>query len=129
MDPANPDQPISTTAGRSASRERRWGIVGGILGSLFGVGSALIAVYVQGARWTETPYPVFFAQRHVLAYDMFLLAGFAVGTGFLVAALLLCRFGRYPRTDAFGALLIGMILSALSTTILLTRLLAIVRGA
>jgi hypothetical protein len=104
-------------------------VVGGALGALFGIGSALIAVYVQGARWIETPYPAFFSQRHVLAYDVFLLAGLAVGAGFLVAALLLCRFGRYPRTDAFGALLIGTILVALSTAILLTRLVAIIRGA
>jgi hypothetical protein len=129
MDPAGTDQPIGTAAGRSARRERRWGVVGGVLGSLFGVGSALLAVYVQGARWSETPYPAFFAQRHVLAYDVFLLAGLAIGAGFLVGALWLCRLGRYPRTDAFAALLIGMILAALSTVILLTRLVAIVRGA
>jgi uncharacterized membrane protein YfcA len=129
MDQANPDQPISAAAGRSARRERSWGVVGGIIGSLFGVGSALIAVYVHGAHWTEAPYPAFFSQRHVLAYDVFLLTGFAAGAGFLVAALLLCRFGRYPRTDAFGALLIGMLLSALSTAILLTRLVAVIRGA
>jgi hypothetical protein len=60
---------------------------------------------------------------------VFLLAGLTVGAGFLVAALLPCRLGRYPRTDAFGALLIGMLLSALSTIILLTRLLAVARGA
>jgi hypothetical protein len=105
-------------------------VVGGVLGSLFGVGSALIAVHVHGARWVEAPYPVFFSQRHVLAYDVFLLAGLAVGAGFFwPLRCCFCRFGRYPRTDAFGALLIGMILSALSTAILLTRLVAIVRGA
>jgi hypothetical protein len=105
MDRANPDQAITTAPGRSARRARRWGVVGGVLGSLFGIGSALIAVYVHGAQWAEAPYPAFFSRRHVLAYDVFLLFGLAVGAGFLVAALLLCRFGRYPRTDAFGALL------------------------
>jgi hypothetical protein len=129
MDRANPDQPISTTAGRSARRERRWGVAGGVLGSLFGLGSALIAVYVEGARWTEAPYPAFFSQRHVLTYDVFLMAGLTVGAGFLVAALMLCRLGRYPRTDAFGALLIGTILVVLGAAILLTRLFAIIRDA
>jgi hypothetical protein len=103
MDRANPDQAISTAAGRSARRARRWGVVGGVLGSLFGIGSALIAVYVHGAQWAEAPYPAFFSQRHVLAYDVFLLFGLAVGAGFLVAALLLCRFGRYPRGATVSA--------------------------
>jgi hypothetical protein len=60
---AQPDHPVGIAPGCSASRERRWGGMGGVLGSFFGLGSALIAVYIQGARWTETPYPAFFAQR------------------------------------------------------------------
>ena len=43
-------------------------------------------------------------------------------------ALFFGRRGAYPRTDAVGATLIGMILSALSVAILFTRLFAIIRG-
>src|SRR5512143_2827919 len=124
----NSDRPITGTAGRSLLRERRWGIIGGLVGTFFGVGSALIAVYVEGASWAESPYPAFFSRRQLLPYDGFLLCGLAVGFGFLVTALLLCRWGRYPRSDATGALLIGLILSALGATLMLTRLLAIIRA-
>ena len=122
------DQPISPEAGRSGTRERLWGLIGGALGALFGGGSALIAVYVEGAGWTESPYPAFFAKRQLLTYDLYLLAWLVVGMGFLGAALFLGRRGAYPRTDAVGATLIGMILSALSAAILFTRLCVVIRG-
>ncbi len=123
-----PDEPIPPEAGRNASRERIWGVVGGILGSLLGGGSALIAVYIEGASWAETPYPAFFARRRLLTYDLYLLTWLALGLGLLVAALAFSRRGRYPRTDAFGAGLIGLIVFALSTAILFTRLVIMVRG-
>lgn len=95
-----------------------WGLIGGILGAAFGAGSALIAVYIEGASWTETPYPAFFAKRKLLT----------VGMGFLVAALLLCRRSRYPCTDGFGALLLGTILSALASASAFIRLIVVLRG-
>ena len=124
----NRDQPIGIEAGRSPARERLWGIIGGIVGSVFGVASAVIAVYVEGASWFEKPYPAFFSQRRLLAYDLFLIAGFCAGAGFTLIGLVLCRVGRYPRSDGFGALLVGAILGILSATILVTRLVVIIRG-
>ena len=54
MGQGNLDQPIiSADAGRSGIRERIWGLVGGILGRLFGGGAALIAVYIEGASTTR----------------------------------------------------------------------------
>jgi uncharacterized membrane protein YfcA len=125
---ANRDRPIDVEAGRSPARERLWGIIGGIVASLFGVGSAVIAVYVEGASWFERPYPAFFSQRRLLVYDLFLVAGFCAGAGFTVVGLVLCRLGRYPRSDAFGALLVGAILGIVSASILVTRLVVVIRG-
>jgi hypothetical protein len=42
---------VAREAGTSPARERRWGVIGGILGGLYGLGSALIAVFVEGASW------------------------------------------------------------------------------
>ena len=116
-------------AGTSAARERRWGLIGGTLGSLYGVGAALIAVVVEGAPWWPTgTYPPFFATPRLLAFDVYLAFALATGVGFLVAALVLARVSRYPRTDVSGALVTGLVLALTSGAILFTRLLAVIRG-
>jgi hypothetical protein len=120
---------IGREAGTSPARERRWGLIGGILGSVYGGGAALIAILVEGAPWWPTgTYPPFFATPRLLVFDVYLGLALATGVGFLVAALVLARVSRYPRTDVGGALLRGMVLGLTSGAILLTRLLAVVRG-
>ena len=42
------DFPLERLAGVSARRERRWGLIGGVVGSLAGVGSFLVGWLVQG---------------------------------------------------------------------------------
>ena len=107
-------------------RERRWGLLGGLIGAMFGIGSALIAVYVEGASWSSsTPYPHFFANQRLLTYDYFLVSALLVGALFQISALWAARTGRYPRTDAFGGSLVGMILMLLAGVLLFTRLVAI----
>jgi hypothetical protein len=104
-------------------------MIGGTVGSLYGVGAALIAVLVEGAPWWPTgTYPPFFATPRLLTFDVYMIAALVTGVGFLVAALALARLSRYPRTDASGALVLGLVLGLTSGAILLTRLLAVVRG-
>ena len=107
--------------------ERRWGLFGGLIGAVFGIGSALIAVYVEGASWwsSSTPYPQFFANNRLLAYDYFLVSALLVRALFQIGALWTARTGRYPRTDTFGGTLVGMILMLLAGVLLFTRLVAI----
>jgi len=122
-------QELGREAGTSPARERRWGMIGGTLGSLYGVGAALIALLVEGAPWWPTgTYPPFFATPRLLTFDVYMIAALVTGVGFLVAALALARLSRYPRTDASGALVLGLVLGLTSGAILLTRLLAVVRG-
>ena len=122
-------QEVGREAGTSPARERRWGLVGGILGSLYGLGSAFVAVFVEGAPWWPTgTYPSFFATPRLLVFDAYMASALGVGVGFLIAALVLARVSRYPRTDASGALIGGLVLGLTSGAILFTRLLAIVRG-
>src|SRR5947207_4235150 len=45
------DRPVKRSAGVSMRRERRWGLFGGLVGAVFGLASALIAVYIEGASW------------------------------------------------------------------------------
>jgi len=65
---------VKRGAGVSMRRERHWGLFGGLVGAVFGLGSALIAVYVEGASWwsSSTPYPQFFTRHRPLTYDYFL---------------------------------------------------------
>jgi len=120
---------IGPDAGTSPVRERRWGLIGGTLGSLYGLGSALIAIVVEGAPWWPTgTYPPFFATPRLLVFDVYMVSALATGVGFLVAALVLARVSRYPRTDASGALVTGLVLALTSGAILFTRLLAVIRG-
>jgi hypothetical protein len=56
-----PRRAIGPEAGTSPARERRWGLIGGTLGSLYGVGAGLVAIVVEGAPWWPTgTYPPFF---------------------------------------------------------------------
>jgi hypothetical protein len=104
-------------------------MIGGTVGSLYGVGAALIALFVEGAPWWPTgTYPPFFATPRVLVFDVYLALSLITGVGFLVAALVLARLSRYPRTDVSGALVLGLVLGLTSGAILLTRLMAVVRG-
>jgi hypothetical protein len=102
-------------------------VIGGILGSLYGVGAALIAIVVEGAPWWPTgSYPPFFQTPRLLVFDAYMLVALLAGLGFLVAALVLARRSPYPRTDASGALVMGLVLGTTSGAILFTRLLAVV---
>ena len=126
----NVDRPVERGDGVSTRRERQWGLFGGIVGALFGVGSALIAVYVEGASWwaSSRPYPPFFAHRRLLTYDYFLAGALVVGAALQIGALWMARTSRYPRTDAFGGTLVGMILMLLAGVLLFTRLVAIAQA-
>jgi hypothetical protein len=120
------DVPVDREAGVSASRERKWGLVGGLAGTVVGVGSAAVAVGIDGAAFYETGlYPRIFQRREILAMDLYMLAVLIAGTGFSAAALLLARRSPYPRTECFGAGLMGLILSFLAGVLLLLRLMAL----
>jgi hypothetical protein len=125
------DRPVERGAGVSMRRERWWGVFSGLVGVVFGLGSALIAVYVEGATWwsPSAPYPRFFTRHGLLAYDYFLASALIAGAVFQVGALWTARTGRYPRTDSFGGTLVGMILMLLAGVLLFTRLVAIAHAA
>lgn len=124
------ETPISTRDGISGRRDRRWGWVGGVVGLAVGLGSAAIAVYIEGANALESsPYPPFFTTRRLLAYDVFLAAMVAVGALFLIAAIMLAKRSRFPRTDAAGGTIIGLVLMSLGAALLFSRLAAVIRGA
>ncbi len=125
------DAPVERTQGLNARRERRWGVIGGTVGSVFGVGAFLVSKFVDDARGADlvgSPYPPFLERPVMLAFDWFLLTGLAVGLGFLIYAVVLIHVGRYPRTDGYGATLLGAILTALSGTILFIRLWAVLHA-
>lgn len=122
---------VDRTAGISPARERFWGIIGGTIGALFGVGAALVATVLDGIPWIETGgmYPARFEQAQWLYLDGFLLFGLVVGTAFGVAALVYARRGSFPRTDTYGALLMAVLLLLLSGVILFIRVAALIQGA
>jgi hypothetical protein len=125
------ETPVPVGAGLSARRDRMWGLVGGLLGGAVGVGSAAIAVFVEGADplSSTSPYPPFFAKRQLLAYDVFLALVIFVGAAFAITGIALTRRGAFPRTDALGSLLVSAILTVLGGALLFTRLVAVIRGA
>lgn len=124
------ETPVPVGAGLSARRDRMWGLIGGALGVAVGLGSAAVAVFVEGADiWSSSaPYPAFFVKRQFLVYDLFLALLIAVGAAFAVAGIVLTRRGPYPRTDALGTLLASAVLTVLGGALLFTRLIAIIRG-
>ena len=123
------DQPVERSQGVSSERERRWGVIGGISGSLVGGGAALIGVFIDGMPWyTSGPYPRAFAEARLLGIDVYLMAMLVIGAAFSTAGIVFSRRSPYPRTDAFGAGLMGTILMAMSGVILFIRLVALIRG-
>ena len=124
------ETPVGLGEGVSSRRDRRWGLIGGILGALVGPGSAAIAIFVEGANPFESgPYPRFFTNREFLVYDAYLAAVLAVGVVFAVGAIVSARRSRFPRTDAMGGALVGMILMLLGSALVFTRFIAVVRGS
>jgi len=125
------DRPAERLAGVSGRRERLWGLVGGLMGSVVGVGSFVVAWLVQGESLRElagAPYPPFLARRMMMALDYYFLGMVVVGLAFLTLALAALRLGRYPRTDASGAALVGTILCTLGGVELFVRLWAVLHG-
>ena len=116
--------------GRSSRRERTWGRVGAIVGTCVGVGAALVAVYLDGMPWTQgpNPYPSIFAKMALLSLDVFLLGIVIAGVGFSILALFFTRRSPYPRSDAFGAALMGLILSSTGGLMFFLRICAMIRG-
>ena len=125
------ETPVATTDGLSPRRDRAWGLVGGALGVAVGVGSAAIAVFVEGANAFESgvPYPRFFTKRELLTYDAFLALVIAAGAVFAISAVVFARRSRFPRTDTMGGALCGAVLLVLGSALLFTRLIAITRGS
>jgi vacuolar-type H+-ATPase subunit I/STV1 len=119
---------MEPSSGLSLRRERFWGLIGGIVGSIVGSGGFLIAWLIQNEAWGDmvtSPYPVFFRRREMMPLDFYFLALVFAGLLFMLIALIHIRSGAYPRTDGFGAALVGTILSALGGVILFLRLWAV----
>jgi hypothetical protein len=45
--------PVEPSAGTSWERERHWGLIGGLVGALVGVGGLVVAWLVQGEAWDD----------------------------------------------------------------------------
>jgi len=119
---------VDRKTGLSPTRERTWGWIGGTVGSLFGIGAALVAMVLDGVPWYSSgPYPLVFTEQRLLAIDFYLLAALVVGLGFSTAAAIFSRRSPYPRTDAFGAGLLGVILTGVSGFVFFTRLVALIQ--
>lgn len=123
--------PVGQMAGVSAHRERLWGWVGGVIGSLVGVGGLLVAFLFQDTPLSElwgSPYPPLFTRRSMMPLDYYFLGLVAVGLLFLEGGVIALRISRYPRTDGGGAALLGTVLCALGGVVLFLRLWAVVHG-
>ena len=109
-------------------RERLWGVIVGFLGSAIGAGSFALAYLIQGEPLSSlvgSPYPAIFTRRSVMPLDYFFAAVCVLGFAFVVAAALISRWGRYPRSDGFAAALTGAMLSVLAGAALALRLWAV----
>jgi hypothetical protein len=125
------DSPVEPRAGLSGQRERRWGLIGDLVGAAAGTGSFLVAWLVQGEPLHElsgSPYPPVFRTRSMMPLDYYFLAMLFIGACFLGAAVVIARRGRYPRSDGFGAVLLGAILTLLAGVIMFMRVWAIVHA-
>jgi len=123
------DVPVGQAAGVSGRRERLWGVMGGLIGGVVGVGSVLVPWHLEGTPLRElwgTPYPPIFARRSIMALDYYFLGLVGVGLVFLEAAVVALRRSRFPRTDGAGAALLGAVLCALGGVVLFVRLWVIV---
>ena len=119
---------VDRKTGLSPTRERMWGLIGGTVGSLFGIGAALVAMGLDGVPWYSSgPYPLVFTEQRLLAIDIYFLLALFVGLGFSTAAAIFSRRSPYPRTDAFGAALLGAILMGVSGLVFFTRLVALIQ--
>jgi hypothetical protein len=125
------DVPIGRAAGVSPRRERLWGLAGGVIGSLVGVGALLVTLLVQDIRFRElwgSPYPPLFTRRSMIPLDYYFLGLVALGLLFLEGGVVALRFSKYPRTDGMGAALLGTVLCALGGVVLFLRLWAVLHG-
>jgi hypothetical protein len=125
------DVPIGRAAGVSPSRERLWGVAGGAIGSLVGIGGLVVALLFQDAPVREligAPYPPVFMRRAMIPLDYYFLGLVALGLVFLESGVIALRFSRFPRTDGMGAALLGTVLCALGGVVLFLRLWAVVHG-
>ena len=124
----NPEEaPVDVKAGLSPSRERLWGMIGGIVGPIVGIGAAVVAIGVDRIPWyTSGPYPLVFSENHLLALDVYLMIVFLTGIVFSTIGAIYARQSPYPRTDAFGAVLMGTILMGVSGLIFFTRVVALI---
>ena len=121
------DKPVDPKAGLSPSRERRWGLIGGIVGPVVGVGAGVVAIAIDGVPWYSSgPYPLVFTEHRLLALDVFLIVVFLVGLGFSTAGAIYSRRSPFPRTDAFGAGLLGTVLMGVSGLVFFVRLVALI---
>ena len=130
-DPTYMDVPVGQFAGVSPHRERLWGVVGGLIGSLVGVGGLLVVFLVQETPLRElwgAPYPPLFMRRSIIPLDYYFLGLVALGLVFLESGVIALRFSRFPRTDGAGAALLGTVLCALGGVVLFVRLWAVVHG-
>jgi hypothetical protein len=129
--PGHFDRPAERLAGVNGHRERLWGMVGGVMGAVAGVGSFAVAWLVQGEPLRElsrAPYPRCFARPMMMPLDYYFLGVVVVGLAFLTGALASLRLGRYPRTDAGGAALVGTVLCGLGGLVMFMRLWAVLHG-
>jgi len=125
------DVPVGQYAGVSPGRERVWGVVGGLIGSLVGIGALVVAFFVQDVPLRElwgAPYPPLFARRSIMPLDYYFLGLVALGLVFLESGVIALRVSRFPRTDAAGAALLGTVLCALGGVVLFVRLWAVVHA-
>ena len=124
------ERKIPLREGRNRLHEKYWGWIGGIVGALAGISSAIIAVCFDGASWIEktSPYPQVFTQHNIINYDLFLIILLIVGVGFSVVGLYCAKRSYFPRTNAFGANLIGLILMSLAGSMLFLRVIALIQS-
>jgi hypothetical protein len=129
MDGMSPEpNPVDAKAGLSPSRERRWGLIGGTVGPIVGIGAAVTAIAIDGVPWyTSGPYPLVFTEHRLLALDVYIMIVFLAGLGFSTKGLIDARQSPYPRTDAFGAGLMGAILMGVSGFVAFIRLIALIQ--
>jgi len=125
------DVPVGQAAGVSGGRERLWGVVGGLVGVLVGVGGLLIPWLLVGTPLSDlvgVPYPPIFTRRTVTVLDYYFLGLIGLGLIFLEGAIVALRRSKYPRTDGTGPALLGTVLCALGGVVLFMRLWIVVHG-